>query len=121
MGELENIHSSDLEQFEPVATSWESVTKWDDVVPPEEKRVVRDIEKFAAIDPCPFLKKDGNFFFYCEAAAKRLRETEPQEGLEYTPADARYCSKIDLAVLQLWCRGGIRQYKNCSQFTESGE
>jgi len=100
--------------YGPVATSWDRVRCWDDVVTPAEKSLVSELESENTGKPrCPFLGEEGNYFFYCKLRAQRYKEGGFEESKEFTANDPRYRAKVSHIDLQRRCMCGAEENKKC--------
>ena len=93
------------------------VKSWDDVVTPDEKKLVKALKEVNGEgERCPSLKEDGEFFLYCEARRKRLASGRPGEDEGLTSISPTYQAKVGPYELQIWCLGC--SYEGCSDRAE---
>ena len=91
----------------PQLKTWDDVERFDDVVIPENKRIISELEKTMETR-CPHLRKIGDFFYYC--SKKVSGEPDPKP----SPNNPIYQNIIGVAELQLWC---MDSYETCVNFT----
>lgn len=99
---------------------------WDDLVSPLEKRFIGprpedplpEIGKIQVCTQCPFLKRKGEFFYFCEAKESKISPNLPR-GLE-VPADnsPEYLAHLKAHILTNYCFRA-HNYQECEIFKQN--
>jgi len=84
--------------------TWENIKSFDEILTKEEKGIISDLEKEAKAK-CPFLRKEGKFFYYCGVC---LEENIEKEVSFTSPI---FQNHVNVVELQLYC---MAHYKVCS-------
>lgn len=87
--------------------TWDNLKSFDDAILPNEREIIKELEKKAkenGLKPCQYLKKDGQFFYYCTHGLKE------KTNKELSPENPIYKKHVSLAEMQVNCRGS---YKTC--------
>ena len=87
-------------------TDWDDIKCFDDIVPPGNKEIISDLEK-AMEKRCPYLRKMGNFFYYCGINVSGEPDLKP------SPRNPIYQSILGVADLQLWCMADYEICERC--------
>ncbi len=87
--------------------TWGEIRGVDDIVLDPDKILINQLESDAKIK-CPYLKKMGNFFFYCGVRAPDGTE------LKFEPFNKVYLAHQRPAELQMFCMD--ENYGNCKYF-----
>jgi len=85
---------------------WDDIKTFDDIPSPEEKKIIKDLEAQGG-KKCPYLKKEGNFWYFCGAKTPEKIDKMP------SPSNPVYQKHIGVAELQIWC---LSSYENCCDF-----
>ena len=86
--------------------TWEEIKSVDDLITKSEKEIIKEIEE-KLIVRCPYLKKVGDFFYYCSGGIPE--DTK----LKLEPRNPIICAKEGVAQLQLHC---MDRYKACCHY-----
>lgn len=98
--------------------TWSDIKKFDDLITPEGAVIIRELNA-KDVQKCPYLKKKGNLFYYCDSLKNFITA---QGGDFYTysdkpePGNCFYESKLSLSELQLWCMNKGKKYSNCVNY-----
>ncbi|OYT37838.1 hypothetical protein B6U82_01025 [Candidatus Pacearchaeota archaeon ex4484_31] len=76
--------------------TWDDIKKFDDIILPEEKKIISELEKRLK-KKCPYLRKEGKYFYYCGLNLPEQIDKKP------SPSNPIYQRHVDLATLQLHC------------------
>jgi len=98
-----------MESTEPELLTWDNLTCFDDLVLPEERRLILRLESKNGRKVCPSLGKLEKFFRYCRKGIPEW--TQP----ELKPDNPFYRAHKGVVELQLWCEGC---YEKCCVYTE---
>ncbi|MCD6404078.1 MAG: hypothetical protein J7L59_02750 [Nanoarchaeota archaeon] len=85
--------------------TWEKVKSFDDIVLPEERRIISDLEREVEMGErkkCPFLRKKGNFFYFCQLRVEQYKRSGYTDEV-LSSSNPAYLAKVDVAELQLRC------------------
>ncbi|MFH0949158.1 MAG: hypothetical protein V1802_01595 [Candidatus Aenigmatarchaeota archaeon] len=88
--------------------TWDDVKTFDDIILPRTRKLILSLERESK-PKCPYLRKEGNFFYYCGANIPEIKSKEPE------PFHPIYQNHIDTARMQLFCMDG---FKKCGSYTE---
>jgi len=97
--------------------TWEKVKSFDDIVLPEERRIISDLEKEVkgeGREKCPFLRKKGNFFYFCQLRVERYKRFGYTDE-ELSLSNPTYLAKVDVVELQLRC---FDDYRKCDDYAK---
>jgi hypothetical protein len=86
--------------------TWDDVKTFDDIPSPKEKNIITNLEKENR-PKCPYLKKEGNFWYYCGLGFDKEVDKNPSY------SNPVYQRHTGVAELQIWCLG---DYGNCCNF-----
>jgi len=103
---LESYESRRTLELDEIAT-WDNVSTFEDIVPPEVARIVRTVLRERSVR-CPHLRMMGEVWPYCGA----LVEDEKQVSERPTIFNPAYRHRVDLAELQLYCTDGFSRCIN---------
>ena len=87
--------------------TWEDLKSFDEIITPEMRKIIKKVESECK-EKCPYLRKDGKFFYYCGI---KLPEVKDKSIEPFNPIYQRY---TDLALLQLHC---MDNFKACCYFS----
>lgn len=94
--------------------TWKDITTYDDILTPEETAIIEMLETELGLEKriqCPWLKKEGSHYYYCDSTCGKQRENTPPN--QISPI---YQSHQDLASLQLWCLSEDGNYRHCIDY-----
>lgn len=95
--------------------SWESLRSFDDIIRKGERSIIDDVilevEKGIRAR-CPYLTKDGEYFYYCGAKV----QGEQREDNRLEPFNPKYQNHIEVTVLQIFCTDN---YKKCINYPDN--
>ena len=84
----------------------EDIRSLDELIPDEEREIIKNLEQNTDL-LCPYLKKDGDYFYYCSFGLS----SEADESKE-----KKYARHLSVLELQLFC---MSNYKNCVFFKKN--
>lgn len=76
--------------------TWEEIRSFDEIIEPEKRKMITDLEA-ESDQRCPFLKKDGKFFYYCG------RDMTSKPSKKLGPFNPIYTRHVDVVTLGMHC------------------
>jgi len=115
-GEMsKNEFDNEMQKLYGSPIPFEKAKSWDDLVSPREKLCLSELEDDAWKGQCPFLKKKGEFFYFCDITL----DEAIKEGYKRTfrPSDdsAFVLSQKDLLELKFCCITP-NSFKECGDY-----
>ncbi len=83
--------------------TWANIKTFDDIILPEERIIISNLEKYLEIK-CPCLKKQEEFFYYCGLNNPATNNMKP------APFNPIYQRHVGLIELQLYC---MKDFETC--------
>ena len=109
-----------LRVYGPAIQTWGDVKSWDDLVIPQVKSLVSQLEDvFKGTEKCHHLIKRDDYFCYCMAQAKEHERMGKRFTARPTVRSAQYLAQVDHFSLQLWCMPGEDRNCECMYFKEA--
>lgn len=81
-----------------MAKTWDDVKTFDDILFPEEVKIIREIEA-KNLPKCPYSRKSGKSWYYCGVDLPENLDEKPG------PSNPIYARHAGVLELQLWCMG----------------
>lgn len=89
--------------------NWEDVKTFDDIIMENERKIISELE-IKSKRRCPYLRKEGKYFYYCGFDLQEIRDKKPE------PFNQIYQRHLHVIEMQLHCMGS---FYTC--FVYSGE
>ncbi|MFZ5955251.1 MAG: hypothetical protein ACOYT4_02400 [Nanoarchaeota archaeon] len=90
--------------------TWNEIKTLDDIVPNDERKILEELNS-ENDENCPFLGKDGKYFYYCKKNLPKIS----RERKRLSASNPIYQAHVELAEIQLYCKGS---YSNCCVYSE---
>jgi len=76
--------------------TWDDIRSFDDIISSEERKIISELERRLRAK-CPYLQREGEFFYYCGLNLLEVKDKKP------SPLSPIYQRHIGLAEMQLYC------------------
>ncbi len=83
--------------------TWQDIERFDDIIQLEERKIISELEKESKAK-CLYLRKEGEFFYYCGLNLPQLKDKKP------SPSNPIYQKHVSIIEMQLHC---MDNFKTC--------
>ena len=87
--------------------TWDEIKSFDEIILEGERKTISKIEKELKVR-CPYLRKEGEFFYYCGLNLPEVKDKKPEP---FNPIVERH---VDYLELQLHC---MDNFETCCYFS----